>query len=64
MQPDNFERAVRGGIRFRGAAGQCARGDVQRLRALFGEEVARAQWRYLAALYGHDNPPAPNVPWW
>ena len=65
MREDNFDRAMAGCIRFFGMRGDASRGDVDRIRKLFGAEVARAQWAIQAARVGIPLPaPVPKVPWW
>ena len=64
MHPANFERAARGIIRLRGGRGNASRGDVHRIRTLFGESIARARWAQQCAARGFTNPPHPDVWWW
>ena len=63
MQPANFDRAVQGVIRFRGRRGDASRGDLCRIRALFGEQRARELWQEQARTLGFQSPRFPNV-WW
>jgi len=62
MTPQNFDRAVRGVIRFRD--GWASRGDLTRIRTLYGEGPAREQYALLVQLAGLVDPPAPQVSWW
>ena len=65
QRPDNFERAVLGIIRFRGAHGDRARrGDVERIKSLSGPAVARTQWTSYVLSMGLHQAPVPRVSWW
>ena len=59
-----MDRAIKGTIRFRTSDGVASLGDLERHRALWGEELTREQWADEARWLGFQNPPPPNLPWW
>ena len=64
MREHNFARAAASVVRLHAPSGKASRGDMTRVRRIWGDTRARQAWRAAVEASNYANPPLPNLPWW